>query len=280
MDEVPAEVPTPAAVDVGDWTSYEMAPEASLRLFEEVRAKFPVAHSTGHEGFYLLLDQAEVRRAMSDYRTFSSAPQVFRPLLPRKPVPALEMDPPQHGAWRAIFNAAITPKTPAAMEPFVRADIRNHIDGFIERGECDIVREIAQSVPAETICHLVGIEAEFVPEIRDRAMAMIAAQGHPESFGLRLAEFAEVTLSEVRKREVEPRDDFLTALSAMEVEGRPFQDEDYVVLLAAFLGAGHHSTTSAMSSLIYEVFSRPEVRDLLTREPHRIAKAVEEALRL
>jgi cytochrome P450 len=53
-----------------------------------------------------------------------------------------------------------------------------------------------------------------------------------------------------------------------------------VVLLAAFLGAGHHSTTSAMASLINEVFSRPAVRDLLRNEPGKIPLAVEETLRL
>ena len=266
--------------DAGNWTCYTTAPAESLEIFEAARSKCPVAHSTGHDGFYMLLGQSEVRRAMSDHRTFSSQPQVLRPMLPRKAIPALEMDPPRHGAWRAIFSSAITMKTPDAMEPFVRKDIRRHIDGFIERGECDIVRDLAEPVPAETICNLVGIDEGNVPVIRDRAMAMIAAQGDPELFGRRLAEFAEVTVSEVHERRANPRNDFLTSLAGTEVEGRPFEDDDYVVLLAAFLGAGHHSTTSAMSSLVYEIFSRPDVRDRLLREPSRIPVAVEEALRL
>jgi len=56
----------------------------------------------------MLLDYRDVRSAMVDHKAFSSEPQVLRPMLPRKPVPALEMDPPRHGPWRAIFNAAIT----------------------------------------------------------------------------------------------------------------------------------------------------------------------------
>ena len=280
MDEPAFEHPVDGMADLGDWTCYNTSPAVSVAMFDEARSKCPVARSTGYEGFYLLLDHSTVRRAMTDHRTYSSRPQVLRPMLPRKPIPALEMDPPQHGAWRAIFNAAITAKTPEAMEPFVRADIRKHIDGFIETGECDVVRDLAEPVPAETICHLVGIEAASVPLIRDRAMAMIAAQGEPDLFGQRLAEFAEVTVSEVHRRRIEPRDDFLTAMAGMTVEGRSFEDDDYVVLLAAFLGAGHHSTTSAMSSLVYEIFSRPDVRDQLIADPTKIATAVEETLRL
>jgi cytochrome P450 len=166
------------------------------------------------------------------------------------------------------------------MEAFVRTDINQHIDRFIARGSCDLVHELAEPVPAETICRLVGIDDELVPRVRAAALAMFAAQGNPEEFGRRLAVFASLTLPEVHARRKEPRDDYLTRLASVEVEGRPLGDEDFVGLFAAFLGAGHHSTTSAMASLIYEVFSRPAVRDELSASPKKILTAVEEVLRL
>jgi cytochrome P450 len=109
---------------------------------------------------------------------------------------------------------------------------------------------------------------------------MFAAQGNPEEFGRRQAAFAAVTVSEVHSRRANPRDDYLTRLASTTIDGRFLDDDDYVVLLAAFLGAGHHSTTSAMASLIYEVFSKPDVRDALRKEPAKIANAIEETLRL
>jgi cytochrome P450 len=166
------------------------------------------------------------------------------------------------------------------MEAAVRADVTRHIDGFIGRGSCDLIAELAEPVPAEAICHLVGIDDALVPRVRAAALAMFAAQGDPAAFGMRQADFAAVTLPEVHDRRAHPRDDYLSQLATMQVEGRDLEDEDYVVLLAAFLGAGHHSTTSAMGSLIYEVFSRPEIRDELQRNPAKIPVAAEEALRL
>ena len=272
--------PNAPETETRHWSCYTTTPAATLEMFEKARGQCPVAHSREHDGFYMLFNYEDVRGGMADHGTYSSEPQVLRPMLPRKPIPALEMDPPRHSSWRAIFNRAIAPKTPRLMEPFVRADINRHIDAFIEKGSCDLIHELAEAVPAETVCRLVGLDDELVPKVRERALAMFAAQGNPEEFGRRQAEFAQVTVCEVHKRRAQPRDDYLTQLASMEIEGRALEDDDYVVLLAAFLGAGHHSTTSAMSSLIYEVFSRPDVRDALQSDPSKIPGAVEEALRL
>lgn len=274
-------VTTKENTETSGWSCYTTSPAESLALFERARRRCPVAHSDEHDGFYMLLNWKDVRGAMTDHRTFSSTPQVLRPMLPRKPIPGLEMDPPQHRAWRAIYDEAIRRATPDKIEPLIRADIRRHVNDFIGRGECDIVAELCEPVPAETICHLMGIEdPATVVDIRRTAIAMFAAMGDPELFGIRQAEFAAVTVSEVHARRVRPRDDFLTYLADIEIEGRKLDDNDYVVLLAAFLGAGHHSTTSAMASLISEVFSRPELRDRLRRNPGHIPGAIEEVLRL
>ena len=120
----------------------------------------------------------------------------------------------------------------------------------------------------------------LVVEVRRAAIAMFAAQGNPGEFGRKQAAFAAVTVPEIHDRRAHPRQDYLTRLANAEVAGRRLDDNDFVVLLAAFLGAGHHSTTSAMASLINEVFSRPAVRDLLRSEPGKIPLAVEETLRL
>jgi cytochrome P450 len=259
---------------------YTTPPARTLELFDEVRGRCPVAHSDEHDGFEMLLAYEDVRKGMADHELFSSRPQVLRPMLPRKPIPGLEMDPPQHQHWRALYNQAVTARTADMMEPQVRADINRHIDAFLARGRAEMINDLCEPVPAEAICHLVGVDEELVPTVRELAIEMFAAMGEPEEFGRRQAKFGEVTVGQVHNRQVEPRDDFLTYLANVEVEGRKLDDDDYVVLLAAFLGAGHHSTTSAMSSLIYEVFGTEGMREKLTAEPELIPTAVEEALRL
>jgi cytochrome P450 len=175
----------------------------------------------------------------------------------------------------------VTPHVVSVLEPLIRNDVGRHIDGFIECGNADLVKELAEPIPAEAICRLVGVDDERVVEVRDRAIAMFAAQGDPQEFARRQAEFAEVAVGAVRQRQRDPRDDYLTYLSAVEVEGRTLGDDDFVAILTGFLGAGHHTTTSALSTLIYQVFSNDAVRDQVASDPARVVPiAVEEALRL
>ncbi|MEJ2861737.1 cytochrome P450 [Actinomycetospora flava] len=267
-------------VGLDGWSCYTTTPAHSMALFEEARSRCPVAHSDEHDGFHLLVDHDDVKAAMADHGTFSSEPQVLRPMLPRKPIPALEMDPPRHKPWRQLFNRAIKPNTVRELEPLVRGDVTRHIDAFVADGRTDLVPSLAEPVPAEAICRLVGVDDELVPEIRELAIAMFAAMGEPEEFGRRQAQFGEITVREVHKRRAEPRDDYLTEVAHAEVEGRTLDDDDLVVLLAAFLGAGHHSTTSGISSLVYEVFSAPEILASVRADPSTIPAAVEEVLRL
>ncbi len=63
------------------------------------------------------------------------------------------------------------------MEPFVRSDINAHIDAFIEDGACDIVAGLAEPVPAETICRLVGIDDALVPAVE--SIGVIAPAPRP-----------------------------------------------------------------------------------------------------
>ncbi len=69
---------------------YTTTPPRMLELIDEARGRCPGAHSDEHDGYHLLLDYADVKAGMADYRLFSSKPQVLRPMLPRKPIPALE----------------------------------------------------------------------------------------------------------------------------------------------------------------------------------------------
>lgn len=263
------------------FSSHTTAPDDALDMFAAARSRCPVAHSKEHNGFYLLLGHEEVRRAAGDHQTYSSEPQVLRPILERPSLAALEMDPPQHGDWRHLFDQAVTPHVVSYLEPLVRADVRRHINSFIEEGSADLVKELAEPIPAEAICRLVGIDDDLVLEVRDRAIAMFAAQGDPEQFAQRVAEFADVAVGEVRRRQKEPRDDYLTYLAGVEIGGRPLEDDGFIAVLTGFLGAGHHTTTSAMSSLIYHVFGAEGVRDAVAADPSRVVPiAVEESLRL
>lgn len=277
---MPTETPNSPAekIDIQHWSCTTASPARTLDLFEEVRSRCPVAHSDEYEGFHILVNYEDIKNAMVDYATFSSEPQVMRPTVPRKAIPGLEIDPPQHTEWRMLLNKAIRPGTIAEMEPLVRRDINAHIDAIAGQGNCDLVPALTEPVPAEAVCRLVGLDDDLVPIVRDSALA--PALGEPREFARRRRIFSKVIVGEIRKRRDEPRDDYLTILATTEIEGRVLQDAELVSFVAAFLGAGHHTTTSAMTSLIYEIFSSAQVAGALRDDPTKIPAAVEETLRL
>ena len=262
------------------WSTLNTSPSRSIELFDEVRAKCPVVHSGEYDGFYVPMNYSDVREVDRNYEVFSAASQITRPTLPRPPLPGLEMDPPQHGEWRALYNQAIK-GAPVLMEQFTRYETASRIENFIERGSCDIVQELSATVPAIVVCHLLGVsEKELALEIQRRSSSMFSAQGDPDLFGERQEQFAEVVMAELYRRREEPRDDFLSYLATVEVEGKPLTEEQYIVLLGAFMGAGHHTTTSAITSMVYEVLSNDELRSRLLKDPSAIPAAVDETLRL
>ena len=271
----------PTVGDLGEWSSYTSSPQESLDAFDTARAKCPVAFSHGHDGFFIPLTYDTVLEVDRTHETYSVAPQLFRPILDRPPILAVEMDPPEHGIWRAVFSKIVNGRTPKRMEGFVRHETARRIENFVERGHCDIVQELSATVPALAICHLMGIDDQEVAlTIQRTSSAMFAAQGDPVEYARETQIFKEVAMAEFHDRLVSPRDDILTELTTMEVDGRTLTEVDHFSLLNAILGAGHHSTTSGTTSAIYEVFSDPALRDRLINEPDKISAVIEEALRL
>jgi len=57
------------------------------------------------------------------------------------------VDPPEHGHYRVLLNPWFSPKAINAMEPKIRATINELIDGFIDKGECDVAYDYGRIYP-------------------------------------------------------------------------------------------------------------------------------------
>lgn len=257
-------------------------PEESLNLAAEARSLDGLARSEADGGFYLATRYADVVAVEDDPATFSSAPSVFRPIANVPPFQALEMDPPQHEVWRAVFRELVNPRTVKKLEPQILADVNRHIDAFIGSGHADLVRDLAEYVPVETICRVGGVQdMDVANEIRLKAAAALDLAGvDPMAFPVKIAEFGAYILPLVEERRSNPSDDFLSHIGSVQIEGAPLSDQSIVGVLFGLFAAGHHSTTTAMASLFHNVFSRPEVEQALRADPKLIPIAVEESLRL
>ncbi|MCW2997855.1 MAG: cytochrome [Solirubrobacterales bacterium] len=263
------------------YTSYESTPDEALALFREAReAGCPVARSEKLGGYHMFLDYDDVRAAHADHETFASSPSVLRPIVERPQFPPIEYDPPEQTQWRALFAEALNLQTPKRIEAEVRRDVIELIDGLRTKGRFDLVDDFAEEVPLFALCHVLGFDRDKRGEIRRLTVDMHAHAEDPIKGPAAFMAFAEFGIAEVMSRLEEPRDDYLTHLSTATIDGRPLTPQELGGTMNSLLNAGHGTTVSGLTSLLYEVYSRPEVKQRLIDDPSLIPAAVEESMRL
>ena len=263
------------------FSTYETTPDEALALFREARASGrSVFWSDTQGGHYVFLDHADVKAAHIDWETYRSGPQVLRPLAERPRFPPIEYDPPEHASWRKLFAEVLNPDTATLHEAAVREDVEELLDDVARRGAFDLQADFAEQVPLLALCHLIGFDKTKRSEVRRYTVELHAASGDPHRAAAAFQAFAEFGLEEVHARLQEPRDDFLTKLAHARLGDRPLTAMEVGATMNSLLNAGHGTTVSGLTSLLWEVLRSPAIRSRLIEDPFLIPFAVEESMRL
>ncbi|HVA88264.1 MAG TPA: cytochrome P450 [Chloroflexota bacterium] len=251
---------------------------ASRRLREEC----PVAHSTRHGGFWLLTRYEDVRRAATDWRTYTSSvvgvtaiPIITQRTEPQLPI---ELDPPLHSRYRSLVNPVFYPERIEELRPTITALATELIDHLLERGEGDLVADYAVPLSVRTLAAFTGLPAADAHrwvgwirrmfDVRDRADGARASQ----EFGAYIDELL------VARRQ-NPTGDFISLLLESEVEGHRLTDKEVHSFCTVQFGAGFETTADAISVALYYLAEHPADRVRLFADLDLIPLAVEEFLR-
>ncbi|CAN7152165.1 cytochrome P450 [Trinickia sp. LjRoot230] len=263
------------------FSTYETTPDEAFALFREAReAGRSVFWSDTLGGHYVFLDYADVKAAHIDWETYRSGPQVLRPLAERPRFPPIEYDPPEHTSWRKLFAEVLNPDTPRLHEAAVREDVEQLLDELAQRRHFDLQADFAEQVPLLALCHVIGFDKTKRGEVRRLTVELHAASGDPQKAAAAFQAFAEFGLKEVYARLEQPRDDFLTKLAHAQLDGRPLSPLELGATMNSLLNAGHGTTVSGLTSLLWEVLRSPAIRQRLIDDPSSIPAAVEESMRL
>jgi cytochrome P450 len=273
----------PSSLDerLAGFSTYETTPDEAFALFREAReAGRPVFWSDTLGGHYVFLDYADVKAAHADWETYNSGPQVLRPLAERPKFPPIEYDPPEHTSWRKLFAEALNPGTPKLHEDAVREDVARLLVDLSRRQTLDLQADFAEQIPLLALCHVIGFDTDKRAEVRRHTVEMHASAGDPEKGVAAFLAFAEFGAREVYARLKDPRDDFLTKLATAQIDGRPLSPPELGATMNSFLNAGHGTTVSGLTSLLWEVLREPSIRQRLIEDPSLIPAAIEESMRL
>jgi len=79
------------------------------------------------------------------------------------------MDPPDHTRLRVLVATAFTPRAIGGWRRHVQAICDEHIAALVERGEADLIRDLAYPLPADVIGAILGAPVTILPAAPGRA---------------------------------------------------------------------------------------------------------------
>lgn len=199
----------------------------------------------------------------------------------------LNMNPPEHGAYRAVVNQRFTPRAIARLKEQVEQVTTVVLDDIVGRTECDFVTEVSAKLPLAVISEMFGIPRADWPMMFRLSNALIGP-GDPEYAG---SQTIKETLEQARleffqyfnqlceDRRKSPRDDLASALANGSVNGEPLPPFELLSFFALLIVAGNETTRNATTGGLYAFINHPGQWERLKRDPALLPKAVEEVVR-
>ena len=279
--------PLGAVVDLAD-PDYWQDPHSVLR---EARRQGDVAWTATGDAIVLRYD--EVDRLARDPRVISNALPMLEQVGVRSgPLHAwwARMLTNRNGAFhddlRRLVSRAFTPRSIESLRPRIRSRVRAMLHAGSERGELDVVRDLADPLPIWMMCELLGIEAEehatFAAWSSDlgEALASVMTPTRRVNAEHALVGFDRRLRELFLLRRKLPREDLLSSLLVeAKAAGPEFDDSELVTLVINLIFGGHDTSRSVLTSAIALLTANPGELEKLRREPERAATAAEEVLR-
>ncbi|TDC86054.1 cytochrome P450 [Actinomadura sp. 7K507] len=241
----------------------------------------------GGPGFWAVTRYDDVKLVGRDPAAFSSAGGILIPDVRAAqdddaPRMMLEMDAPDHTRYRRLAVPEFLPKAVKGMAPRVEALAVRIIDDVIERGECDLVTEVAGLMPSYVIAEMLGVPLADGVELYDLTETIHSTPDpeNPDAGMTAVMAMLEYARGVWADRRAEPRDDLSTALAHATVNGEPLSEIDFGLYFLLLVDAGGDTTRNLVATGMLALLEHPDQLDLLRGDlDGRLDAAIEELLR-
>ncbi len=254
------------------------------RGLAELREKSPLSrldYPDGHAG-WLVTGHALAREVLAD-RRFSARAELRHMPIPGAPAsdqpapPGMfgSMDAPEHTRYRHLLAGQFTVRRMRLLSERIQAVADRCLDAMAERGSpADLVPALAQPLPAQTICELLGVPYAERDRFQEQALTLFRLDNTPEETGAAYAAVHGVIGELVAAKRKAPTDNLLSDLT-----GSDLTDTELVNIGFTLLGAGLDTTTNMLALGAFALLEHPDQLALLRAEPELAGNAVEELLR-
>lgn len=265
-------------------TFYDDAPVARNRTAAMEYLRSPGEVYRAGSMWYLTSYEA-VRYAQRHPEVFSSA-KAFDAVSAIITMIPIAIDPPAHSHYRRMLDPLFGPKRIDRIETSLRAQVRAHIDGFVDKGSCDVVADLAVKFPTQAILTLLGLPLEDLPQflewvggmIKVETVNMLVDEPTQRQLDCSTALFGYLQEQVALKRET-PGDDILSDILAISGDDA-WTEAEILGMCFLLMLAGLDTVTGAIGFCMLELAQDAVMRQRLLDDPDLIMPFVEEILRL
>jgi cytochrome P450 len=251
--------------------------------YARLRDEAPVAWNDT-KGFWAVSRWDDVMAVSTDPETFCSGRGILVMEIGASydsPPTMMHTDPPEHTVYRKLVQPGFAPGRMRALEADVRRRAKLLVDEIEPERPVDFVESVAVPFPLYIISALLGMPDEDWHRFFEWSEAVIpGATDWTEEKRMALqADMHETLLATTVARRADPRDDLISVLAQVEIEGRRLSDAELTMFLVQLLVAGNETTRNMVSGGLVALADRPTAWEQLRRDRSLVPTAVEEMLR-
>ena len=303
-------IPAQIARDIVDPTAYADGDRVD-QAFSWLRREAPldVAQPEGFDPFWVVTRHADILEVERQNELFHNgdratvlttieADQKVREMMGGSPhlVRSLvQMDNPDHFAYRRVTQPSLMPQNLRALEARIREIARGFIDRMAQHGDCcDFARDVAFLYPLHVIMEVLGVpEADEPrmlkltqelfgnadPDLNRTGKSITDVKEGVDSIQSVVMDFMLYFNAITEDRRAAPREDLASIIANGKVDGQPMghlEAMSYYIITAT---AGHDTTSSTTAGALWALAENPEQFAKVKADPSLIPGLIEESIR-
>jgi pimeloyl-[acyl-carrier protein] synthase len=198
----------------------------------------------------------------------------------------LFLDPPAHGRVRGLASKAFTPRRVQVLSSHIQEITDSLLDAVQDRGEMDIITDLAYPLPAIVTAELLGVPTSDWKQLTlwsaDFAQVLGNFQHNPDSAAQVIRSLEEMIVyfrAAIRENEQHPREGLINALMTAEQDGDRLGEDEVIANTIVTMVGGQETTTNLIGNGILTLLRHPDQLAKLRSDLSLIPSAVEELLR-
>ncbi len=278
----PTAQPSPAMPDLLDPAFY-VDIEAMHETLRQLRHHRPLARDEKND-LWAVTRHADVVEVERRDDVFLSG-QGYRSFFAPGEDNMISLDDPRHSQQRKLISRRFTPKAVRSLEPQLARIMDGLIDTWIDRGEVEIVSELAAPLPARLTAGLLGFPEDRWTDIKswsERLMRYDQAANDPEAgqgFFEAIIEFSGLLNEVAAARRAQPADDLVSVWTHAEIDGCPMADDTIMNETGLMISGGAETTRTVITRSLAEFCAHPDQWEAMAADPSLVPGAVEEMVR-